>query len=251
MKSNARHFFVVGAQRAGTTYLWKVLDDHPDIFMAKPVRPEPKYFLKAATIDIDDYRKQFFADAARETLCGEKSTSYLESGVAMRQIARLLPSALIVVMLRNPVERAISNYFFSKKHGFETFSISDALEAESTRLKAPHNSDTSVSPYAYRTRGEYIRYLRQWSNYFPADQILPIIMECFVGSSKAVQALYKNLDVNSEITPSSLNDKINSYRKLTDDQAVPESLRNSLAGHFEPFNRVLEAEFGLDIASWN
>jgi len=44
MKENKEHFFVVGAQRSGTTYLYNVLDEHPQIFMAKPVRPEPKFF---------------------------------------------------------------------------------------------------------------------------------------------------------------------------------------------------------------
>ena len=40
------HFFIIGAQRSGTTYLYHLLDEHPEICMARPLRPEPKFFLK-------------------------------------------------------------------------------------------------------------------------------------------------------------------------------------------------------------
>ena len=74
-----KHFFIVGAQRSGTSYLYRVLDEHPKICMSKPMRPEPKYFIDkdVSDIDLSDYYEEYFheCDSAVEVY-GEKSTTY-------------------------------------------------------------------------------------------------------------------------------------------------------------------------------
>ena len=59
----AEHFVIAGAQRSATSWLAGVLDRHPDIAMARPMRPEPKYFLRAGPDDAMAYRAEFFAGA--------------------------------------------------------------------------------------------------------------------------------------------------------------------------------------------
>ncbi len=88
--ATSEHFFIVGAQRSGTTYLYRTLDEHPEIEMAKPVRPEPKFFLQGdlSAYTHDDYLGLFFGNKAGAKLRGEKSTSYIESEHAARQISR-------------------------------------------------------------------------------------------------------------------------------------------------------------------
>ncbi len=79
-----RHLLVVGGQRCGTTYLHGLLDEHPEIAMARPARPEPKVFLsdELSGRGLEWYRSTYFAHATDEKVLGEKSTSYLEDPLA-------------------------------------------------------------------------------------------------------------------------------------------------------------------------
>jgi hypothetical protein len=67
-----KHFFIIGAQRAGTTSLAKILDAHPQINMAKPFKPEAKYFLNTdrANLNYNEYLKLFFSKRSNEKLLG-------------------------------------------------------------------------------------------------------------------------------------------------------------------------------------
>jgi Sulfotransferase family len=101
-------FIIGGAPRSGTTWLYDALDRHPAVYMAKPVKPEPKFFL------VDDlyakglphYSATWFADVPAGRVAGEKSTDYLESTAAAERIARDLPQVRLVFILREPIDRA-------------------------------------------------------------------------------------------------------------------------------------------------
>ncbi len=100
--------------------------------MAKPGAPEPKFFL----VD-DEYRKgleyysrKYFAKAGGRQAVGEKSTNYLESSVAASRIREAVPAIKLVFAIRNPLERAYSNYLWSRKNGLETLSFEEAVERE-------------------------------------------------------------------------------------------------------------------------
>src|SRR5437763_505157 len=100
------NLFVVGAPKAGTTSLWLYLDRHPDIWMA-PVK-EPQFF-SGLWYDQDSYLR-LFAPGARFKLRGEASPSYLAKAGVAEASKRVSPDARIVIMLRDPVERAYSKY---------------------------------------------------------------------------------------------------------------------------------------------
>ena len=131
MTQPRQHFLVIGGQRCGTTYLHTMLDAHPDITMARPARPEPKVFLDAekSARGLGWYRETYFAHAAGEARWGEKSTSYIESAEAASRAAEVLGDADILVLLRDPVVRAVSNWRFSTDNGFETRPLAEAFEA--------------------------------------------------------------------------------------------------------------------------
>jgi hypothetical protein len=116
---NKNQFFIVGAQRSGTTYLYNILDEHPEICMAQPVKPEPKYFLnkKLLDINIDEYYKMYYYENKKIKIYGEKSTSYYENEEVAKSIALTFPLTKIIFILANPVDRAISNYKFSVQNG--------------------------------------------------------------------------------------------------------------------------------------
>ena len=81
-----KHFFIIGAQRSGTTSLAKILDEHPQIIMAKPFRPEPKYFINTdyANLNYNQYLKLFFPKISNNKLLGEKTTAYMDNDVFCR-----------------------------------------------------------------------------------------------------------------------------------------------------------------------
>ena len=85
-------FVIGGGQRCGTTWLYHLLDEHPQIYLAKPVRPEPKFFITepAPGRNLDWYLKTWFADARDERAVGEKSTAYLDNTEAAERMKRML-----------------------------------------------------------------------------------------------------------------------------------------------------------------
>ena len=145
-----RHLLVVGAQRCGTTYLHDLLAAHPQIAMARPARPEPKVFLseELSARGLEWYERTYFAHAGDELVLGEKSTSYLDRPDAIERIGAVLGQARLVVQLRDPIARAVSNWKFSSENGLEQRSLEEVL---ATNLEGPLPWDpavTSVSPYA-------------------------------------------------------------------------------------------------------
>ena len=107
------NFFIVGAQRTGTTYLYNHLQNHPSICMLEPLQPEPKYYLQPLSkIDKSEYLK-LFNNKKRSKALGEKATTYIESKTTALKIKKHFPDGKIIICLRDPVERALSNYFFS------------------------------------------------------------------------------------------------------------------------------------------
>jgi Sulfotransferase domain len=164
--------FIVGAQRSGTTSLATALEANPQVALAQPRRPEPKVFLSPTGIDVDEYVARFYADAGPDTLLRlEKSTSYLESEVACAEIARVFPEAHVVVLLRDPVERAVSHHAFSRAEGLEHLPLDEALDP-SAESRPWDTEAVSVSPFRYLSRGRYVDDLRRWFDRFASMHVL-------------------------------------------------------------------------------
>src|SRR5205814_123516 len=108
---------------------------------------------------LEYYESEYFAEPGTRVR-GEKSTSYIESDVATRRITATLPGAPLLVVLRDPVRRAISNYRFSTQNGVDDLPISEALRAEAGERSWDH-ARFSVSPFAYLARGRYVEYLER------------------------------------------------------------------------------------------
>lgn len=197
-----RHLLVIGAQRCGTTYLHDLLAAHPQIVMARPARPEPKVFLsdEVTARGLAWYRSTWFAHAGSEPVWGEKSTSYLESPEAAERAEAVLGEPIIVVQLRDPVQRAVSHWAFSTDSGLEQRPLVQAL---TENLSGPLPWDptrTSVSPYAYLERGRYARYLAPWLTRFGSDLHVVFLPE--LRRDPAVLAgLYETLGVAADFRP--------------------------------------------------
>lgn len=206
-----KHFFVIGAQRSGTTYLYRMLQVHPQICMATPERPEPKYFLRDdfTALAPVDYEDAHFGDCDNAVRWGEKSTSYIEHERAAKRIVGWYPDAQIIVCMRHPIRRALSNYYFTKQYGIEPLNVDTAFRQEHKRRDDYDPDKMSVSPYAYLKRSRYMDYLPVWARYFGNDSLIPLIFERFTGQLNAIQALYDKLGVDSSFVPADYASTVN------------------------------------------
>jgi hypothetical protein len=208
-----QHLLIIGAQRCGTTYLRSLLDSHPQITMARPARPEPKVFLSAelAARGREWYEATYFAHAGSEILLGEKSTSYLEHPEAADRATSVLGLAEIVVMLRDPVARAVSNWQFSNENGLEDRPLDEAV---ADNLRGPRDWDravSSVSPFAYLERGRYADYLEPWCARFPGRVHVRFFEELTTDEAE-LAGLYKDLGVDPNFRPDNLGRPVNTSR---------------------------------------
>jgi hypothetical protein len=205
-----RHLLVIGGQRCGTTGLARLLEAHPEIAMAQPARPEPKVFMSSelAARGVLWYRETYFSHATTETLYGEKSTSYIEDAEAAGRAWAVLGEAEIVVQLRDPVQRAISNWRFSTAHGVEDRPLEAAL---TENLAGPRDWDpdkSSVSPYAYLERGRYTAYLQPWADRFRGHLHLRLL-EDHLREPASIRDLYAALGVDAAFLPPGLDERVN------------------------------------------
>jgi Sulfotransferase domain len=244
------HFFAVGAQRSGTTYLYYMLDEHPQIEMAKPMRPEPKFFMQDVFLEAqpEDYERIYFGSKPGVKFRGEKTASYIESPLAAERIARWYPDAKILFLLREPVARAISNYQFSASNGLETLSLDEAIRTEDQRREDYDHDKISASPYAYLKRGIYIDYIGVFEQFFKRDNLIILIYEEFVEQLASVQNLYATLGAATDFVPPSLNEDINVSEKAVIN-LMPD-LEKFMVDYFADANAQLETYLGRKITAW-
>ena len=241
-----RYVLVVGAQRCATTYLYELLDEHPEIAMAKPARPEPKFFLDAEKCrrGLTWYETTYFADAEAVPVHGEKSTSYMESPEAASRAAGMIPDADVLVMLRDPIDRAISNWRFSTASGLEARPLERALTDNLDGPEPWDRSQTSVSPFAYLERGKYIDFLAPWERSFP-HRLHVLFVDELAGDSDAVARAYKAINVDSSFSPPSLSSSVNASEPPA--VGIDPSLARRLRGYFQESDDRLRDHLGREL----
>jgi len=175
-------FFIAGAPKAGTTALHAALARHPDLYLS-PVK-EPKFFLtdgpppaQGGPGDAKTYREHvwrrpeyeaLFAPAPAGTIRGESTPFYLYNRAAQERIHKLVPQARMIIVLRDPIERAHSNWTHLWSSGLDP--IDDfvrACDAEDRRVAAGW-----ADFWHYKRIGLYGEQLEHLYTVFPAEQVL-------------------------------------------------------------------------------
>ena len=240
-----RYLFIIGAQRSGTTLLAQGLDLHPDLDFAKPIRPEPKYLLKTdSEISVEDYESRYFKGLPADVMRAEKSTSYIEYPEVARRIARLFPGAHCIAVLRDPVERAVSNYWFSVQHGFEKRPPEVALDPRSESDEKV--AGVSASPFAYLKRGRYLAFLDSYADIVGPDKLMVLQTERLVNDAAAWAEVHRFLKLEPDPAPTS-QERANAVPR---ERPVAEATLKALTEHFAPHNAELARRYGLDLNRW-
>jgi hypothetical protein len=244
-------FIIGGAPRSGTSWLYCLLDRHPGIYMAKPITPEPKFFLvdHLYARSLAYYSETWFAPAGDSRLAGEKSTDYLENAVAAERIARDVPRVKLVFILREPVERAYSNYLWTRMNGLEKEDFATALDLEEQRERELPERLKFARPYAYFSRGLYADLLIPYFRLFARDRMLILRFDDLVQTPMAVAGrLHQFLGVDRRPDDARGLAEVNVAEK--DGLSLDEAVRYELGRRYTEPNRRLISLVGPEFEPW-
>jgi hypothetical protein len=244
-------FMMIGASRCGTTSLFAALAAHPQVFRPA-VNKGVNYFDLNYFRGPDWYRGHFpIARLARTRASGavsfEASGYYMFHPFALQRVALDMPSTKLVVMLRDPVERAYSAYKHETARGFEWESFERALDIEDERLVGEIDrmaQDPTYVSFAHRHqtyvhRGHYAEQLERARNLFPGNQIHVIESEVFF-REPALE--YRRLLDFLELDP--FQPEVFDKRNARPSSPMPDRERERLAAHFKPHDDHLAEVLG-------
>jgi len=254
------HFIVIGAQKCGTTSMYKYLIKHPSIISA--YRNEVHYFDQNFKKGICWYRSNFpsslymkyFQKISKNIhITGEASPYYIFHPLVPKRVFDLLPKIKLIALLRNPVDRAYSHYNHEMRKGRETLTFKDAIDKETERLSGESRKmlrnknyySYNHHRYSYLARGIYINQLKVWMDFFPKEQILIIKSEDLFNKTQEIMNQVTDF-LNLPQRKMSDNKKYNVFKYQKMDPKVRIRLSNYFRPHNQRLYKYLDRDFGWD-----
>lgn len=254
-------FLIVGAQRCGTTSMYRTLSQHPAILKAV-LHKGVHYFDTGYDHDLAWYQGHFplrarAALARRATgdvpLTFESSPYYMFHPLAAGRISRDLPGVKLLVLVRDPVERAYSAHAHELARGFETEPFERALELEDQRLAGQAEKIVSQPGYlspshqhqAYLTRGHYADQLERLGEWFGPDRLHVVDSgRFFTDPERTYDGVLEFLGLRHHGYP--VFERHNARPR----SPMPETLRAALGDRFLPHDERLAPWLGGQPPSW-
>ena len=237
---NKPNFYILGAAKAGTTTLYDLLKQHPEVFLS--FDKEPMFFSRDDYYSrgLDWYLKTFYSHSEDFPVRGEASPHYLywaEKVASRIYYAHEKTPVKFIVVLRNPVDRAYSWYWNMIADGREELSFIDALKAEEERLDA-NNEELEYfgsMRYGYLRGGGYVSQIQSFLNFFSEEQFLFLLQDDLKNDfDEVIQKTCRFLGVSSsfEVKPRKSN-----LAGLPRSRNVQKLIRNTsaLKDFFKPF----------------
>jgi hypothetical protein len=210
------NFFIAGTPKSGTTSLYYYLNEHPEIFMCSV--KEPNYFshqqiasqnLYYSERGIRNYKEyiSLFKEVTFEKAIGEASVSYLFYDMVPAKIKKSIPSAKIIIILRNPVERCFSHYLMDFRLGYIKLPFDDICYK---RTKHP------LLPLYYQQfveMGFYYEQIKRYIDVFGREQVKFFLYEDFNKDiCGVIKSVYGFLDVDPNVIPN-ISTQYNVYQR--------------------------------------
>jgi len=184
----------IGAQKCASTWLHRILAEHPEVSV--PQVKEVDFFSYRYDHGYQWYER-CFQSAKPSTARGEISPSYFAEAAVPERVARYLPGAKILLSLRDPVERALSNHRHEVREGHLT---GTDLSFETGLANNP----------MYVEQGRYATHLKNWLRHFPRADILVLLMEDIEADPLALsRTVYQFLGVDDRYVPAGLANRYN------------------------------------------
>lgn len=255
-------FLIIGTKRGGTTSLWNYLLRHPLVPRLFPAwnTKTSHYFEQNWPRGLDWYHSHFPTRRQRAALearhggpcrVGEAAPLYMFHPLAPGRVHRAMPEVRLIVLLRDPVERAFSHWKERRTEGREPLQFAAALDAEARRTAGERERLTTDPTYfsepydwhTYRARGRYLEHLSPWLELFDRRQFL------FLAS----ESLYRDPALTYRRTLEFLGlpqHELGDYRVFNDRRSAPmdETVRQELTDHFRPHSRALQERLGMRFA---
>jgi hypothetical protein len=249
-------FLIVGEAKCGTTSLYDDIVRHP--LVREAAVKEVHFFDLRFHRGLDWYRAQFpIQRRARNggpdhhpIQTGEASPYYMFHPHAMSRIKTALPDVKLIAMLRNPVERAYSQYQHELRHGRETLSFEDAIAREPERLRGERErmlQDERYNSFAHRrqaylARGIYVDQLRRLRESFDRRQLLVLKSEDYFAAPHAtLERVFEFLELPPWQPQWFARRNVGTYAP------IDAQLRQRLVDYFVPHNARLYSFLGADL----
>ena len=175
------NLFIPGAGKSATSSLHEYLGQHPQIFMSK--EKEPHFFSNDRNFqgDLSDKLQLYARLFENGKACkyrGESSTGYMVFPSVVERIKKTIPDPYFIFVLRNPIDRAYSHYWWLRGRGYETRTFKDAVLADKHDMPHPENGIRGVGWYRYYYAfGRYGTYLKTFTDVFGYGKIYIITTE--------------------------------------------------------------------------
>ncbi|OAB61991.1 hypothetical protein AY599_10535 [Leptolyngbya valderiana BDU 20041] len=229
-------FTIIGCQKGGTTSLYYYLNEHPNLFLS--LDKEIHFWSFNYKKGVQWYLAHFPAVPCDKPLVmGEASPTYLEFSTAPERMYREFPNMKLIVLLRNPVDRAISHYYHWVRLNKETRPLEVALTEQLD------NALTVEKPAQIRNhyiaRGLYLNFLKKWMQIYPIEQFLVLASEAFnADPNTIVQTTHQFLGVPQY--------PLKTYKKYNSStyRSNHTEIRQKLAEFYRPHNQKLESFLG-------
>ncbi|QZY30224.1 sulfotransferase family protein [Nocardioides coralli] len=248
-------FVIAGAQKCGTTSLSEALRKHREIHISRP--KELHFFDRRYRRGLEWYESQF-TPRPHHRQVGEATPAYMYDPVARERLGATLPEARILVILRNPVDRAYSHYWHKRRLGDETLeTFEEAIEAEPER-RARDQVKKRIG-FAYVDRGHYASQVEALFANHGRERVHVLLLDDVsrdqVGTMRAVLEF---LGVDPQPAEHLEFPRSNKYRVVDESGAQaaaaytpmsPET-RARLTEHYTESNERLAELIGRDLSSW-
>lgn len=190
------NFFIVGTPKSGTTSLFHYLQEHPEVFL--PELKEPHFFscpevkntyYKTKIVDSKEEYLDLYQETESYKAVGDLSSSYLFNKETPKRIHQFNPDAKIIIVLRNPVDRALSHYLMDVNLGYINASLSKVI----------NNKDTFKQHYQeYIELGFYEQQIRAYTKQFPDSQIKVVLSDTlYANTAETLKDIYSFINVST------------------------------------------------------
>lgn len=255
-------FLIIGSAKCGTSSLYEYLIKHPNIESA--IGKEINYFDMQYEKGINWY-KTYFPSLIhkkisknifhKKLITGEATPRYIDHPLAIKRIKNNLPNIKLIVMLRNPVDRAYSHWNMMVTHKHENLSFEDAIEQEEKRISSLYEKMNMNKKfyskeyfwYGYLERSTYINKLKRWFEYFPRKQFLILKSEeLFIKPDTTYKKVLDFLKLEKLDLENYKTYRKGKYKKIE----MNSETRKKLIEYFRPHNselyKLLNENFGWD-----
>ncbi len=240
-------FAIIGASKSGTSSLYRYLSEHPQILL--PHKKELDFFLRYFEQGIDWYLAHFPSICDRsDFITGEATPNYLRFPVVPQRIKQCCPQLKLIVLLRNPVERAVSWHYHKLNTGLAKGDLASAIATERERLQNLSAAELSAGGYHNPDNllsSLYVYQLQPWIELLGRERFLILKSEDFYDhTADVMQRVFDFLGLPDCFLENYPQVNVGYYPPIDD------NLRNTLVEYFQPYNQQLEAFLGMKF-NWN